>query len=212
MALRVHLNCAMSLDACLGLSGPRPLKLSGPEDLRRVHELRAASDGVLVGAGTVLADDPKLTVKWELLGRRAGRNPTRIVLDAKLRTPPTAEILKGDAPTLLFHGRKGGAVPGQAQLATVAVDRHGFLDLKAVLGELERRGLQRLMVEGGATVISSFLRERLVDEATIYVAPTIVGDSAAPRLAYGDGLETLGLKAAAAQVLGAGILTRWVRA
>lgn len=210
--MRVHLNCAMSLDGCLGLPGPRPLRLSGPEDLRRVHELRAASDAILVGAGTVLADDPKLTVKWELLGRRTGKNPTRVVLDAKLRTPPGAEILKGDAPTLLFHGRKGGAVPGSAQLATVPVDRHGFLDLKAVLAELERRGLQRLMVEGGATVIGSFLRERLVDEATIYVAPTIVGDPAAPRLAYGEGLDSLGLKAAAAQVLGAGILSRWVRA
>lgn len=201
----------MSLDGCIGLSGPRPLRLSGAEDMRRVHEMRARSDAILVGVGTVLADDPKLTVKWDLLGGRAGRNPLRVILDATLRTPATAEVLKGDAPTLLFHGKKGGAMPGAAQLATVGVDRHGFLDLRAVLGELDRRGVKSLMVEGGATVISAFLRDRLVDEATIFVAPTIVGDPGAPRVAYGEGLHDLGLKASGAQPLGVGILTRWVR-
>lgn len=201
----------MSLDGCIGLPGPRPLKLSNPEDLRRVHGLRAACDAVLVGVGTVLADDPRLTVKWELVGRH-GQNPLRVVLDAHLRTPPDAQVLRGDAPTLVFHGRQGGALPGAAQLATVPVDRHGFLELPNVLEELQRRRVSRLLVEGGRTVISEFLRQGLVDEFTIYIAPRLVGMPDAPRLFLGPPLTSLGLAVAAVSQVGEGALLRLQRA
>lgn len=197
----------MSLDGCIGLPGPRPLKLSDAQDLRRVQELRASCDAILVGAGTVLADDPKLTVRWELLGRR-GKSPLRVVLDAHLRTPPTSQVLRGEAPTLIFHGRHGGALPGDAQLATVPVDRHGFLELPAVLQELQRRRVSRLLVEGGRTVISEFLRQRLVDEFTLYIAPRVVGMPDAPRLFVGEPPETLGLAITAVSRLGEGVLLR----
>src|SRR5688500_2177556 len=153
----------MSLDGCLGLPGPKPLNLSSPEDFRRVHELRAKSDAILVGIGTVLADDPKLTVKWELLGRKPGKNPVRLVLDANLRTPPGSELSRHDTPTILFHkrGAKGG--PPNAERVTVAVDATGRLSLQAMLAELDRRGLRRLLVEGGPHVLAAFLRQRLVD-------------------------------------------------
>jgi diaminohydroxyphosphoribosylaminopyrimidine deaminase/5-amino-6-(5-phosphoribosylamino)uracil reductase len=200
----------MSLDGCIGLPGPRPLKLSGPEDLRRVHQLRAQSDAILVGVGTVLADDPKLTVNRDLVGK-PGRNPTRVVLDASLRTPPGSHVLDGTAPTLIFHGRKGGALAGGAQLARVAADRHGFLDLKAVLADLGSRGVESLMVEGGATVLGEFFRAGLVDEFTVYLAPRFVGEPDAPRVYAGPALEDLGLACASAARLGEGALLRFVR-
>jgi riboflavin-specific deaminase-like protein len=191
----------MSLDGCIGLPGPKPLLLSGPEDMRRVHELRAASDAILVGVGTVLADDPKLTVKWDLVGR-SGKQPLRVVLDAKLKTPPGARVLDNTAPSLIFHGRKGGALPGSAQLAMVPVDAHGFLDLKEVLS---------VMVEGGSTVLTAFLEQKLVDEFTLYIAPRLVGAPDAPRVYMGDGVDATGLVCASTAKLGEGVLVRWTR-
>ncbi len=201
----------MSLDGCLGLPGPKPLKLSSPEDFRRVHELRATSDAILVGVGTVLADDPKLTVKWELLGRNPGKNPTRVVLDADLRTPPNSELSRHDTPTILFHkkGAKGG--PLNAQKVAVKTDTGGGLSLKEVLAELERRGLQKLLVEGGPHVLSAFLAARLVDELTIYIAPILVGSADAPRLFTGKGPTELGLRLDKTENLGGGVLVRFVR-
>ncbi|HLE47604.1 MAG TPA: dihydrofolate reductase family protein [Candidatus Thermoplasmatota archaeon] len=210
MAVRVHVNFAMSLDGCIGLPGPRPLALSGPEDLKRVHELRAASDAILVGVGTVLADDPKLTIKPELVGKRA-KNPMRVVLDAGLRTPPKARILNADAPTVIFTGKKGGALP-PAEIVPVASDQHGFLDLEEVLVHLEKRRVKKLMVEGGATTLSSFLRSGLVDELTVYVAPSLVGLPGAPRAFVGETMDLDDLTIAEPRRVGAGALLRWTRA
>jgi 2,5-diamino-6-(ribosylamino)-4(3H)-pyrimidinone 5'-phosphate reductase len=206
----VHANCAMSLDGCLGLPGPRPLKLSGPEDLRRVHELRAASDAILVGAGTVLADDPKLTVKWDLLGRAPGREPLRVVLDPDLRTPPNGELSKGPR-IVLFHRRGARGGPATAERVDVAVRPDGHLDLREVLAALERRGVKRLMVEGGSRVLTSFLGEGLVDDLTIYVAPRLVGLKDAPRLFAGEGPIDLRLRAMPPRALGDGVLLAFGR-
>lgn len=207
--MRVHLNFAMSLDGCIGLPGPRPLQLSGPEDLKRVHELRASCDAILVGVGTVLADDPKLTVKTELIGRRA-KNPLRVVLDASLRTPAGSKVLSPDAPTVVFTGRKGGALP-PAEIVRVAADEHGFLDLNAVIAGLDKRRVGALLVEGGATTIASFLRERLVDELTVFVAPMLVGLPGAPRAFTGEPIALDGLKLGEPRRVGTGVLLRWTR-
>src|SRR5688500_16259002 len=165
----------MSLDGCLGLPGPEPLTLSSPEDLRRVHDIRARNDAILVGVGTVLADDPKLTVKWELLGRAPGKDPTRLILDSRLRTPASAEVAKAGTPTIVFHAKGAHGGPSGVERVTVPTDKKGLLSLPHVLAELDRRGLRRLMVEGGPHVLSNFIEQRLVDELTIYIAPSLVG-------------------------------------
>lgn len=201
----------MSLDGCLGLPGPRPLKLSSPEDLRRVHELRAKSDAILVGIGTILADDPKLTVKWELLGRAPGTNPTRIILDSTLRTPQSSEVAKPGTPTLLFHAREAKGGPSGVDKVGVPTDKKGDLALRAVLEALDERGVRRLMVEGGPHVLSAFIEQGLVDELTIFVAPILVGFPDAPRLFSGRGPLELGLKLDSSKNLGGGVLLRFER-
>lgn len=200
----------MSLDGCIGLPGPKPLKLSSREDFRRVHELRSQSDAILVGVGTVLVDDPKLTVKWELLDRPPGRNPLRVVLDARLRTPANAQVGSDAAPTIVFHqpGAKGG--PKNAARFEVPVVK-GRLELGAVLRELERRGVRHLMVEGGAQVIGAFLSEGLADEFTVYVAPKLVGLKDAPRLFDAKKPVELALTLREPKVLGEGVLLHWSR-
>ncbi len=98
------LNCAVSMDGRLALAGGARARLSSEEDLRRVQQLRAAVDAIVVGVGTVLLDDPSLRVHWELLGRPPGRNPTRVVLDSRGRTPAGARILDETAPTVVAVG------------------------------------------------------------------------------------------------------------
>lgn len=206
----MHVNCAASLDGCIGLPGPRRLRLSDAEDLRRVHELRAESDAILVGSGTALADDPKLLVKWDLLGHR-GRPPVRVLLDSRLRVPAQAQLFAGDAPTIVFHAPGAQGPKAGADRVPVPTGTNGGLDLRGVLAELERRGLTRLMVEGGSRVISAFLGARLVDELTVFIAPVVVGDPRAPRLFVGTEAADTGLVAKSAGVLGHGALVRWVR-
>jgi 2,5-diamino-6-(ribosylamino)-4(3H)-pyrimidinone 5'-phosphate reductase len=176
--VHIHANCAVTLDGAMGMPGPKPLRISSEEDITRVHALRADSDAILVGAGTVLADDPKLDVKWDLLGR-TGKNPLRVVLDGRGRVPEGALVLDERAPSVVFTAR--GAPAGKHR---VAVDRapDGGLDLAQVLKELGARGVRRLMIEGGGAVMGSFLSQDRVDVMSIYVAPRILGTPGAPRL------------------------------
>lgn len=206
--VRVIANCAATLDGAIGLPGPRPLRISSAEDMVRVHRLRAACDAILVGIGTVLADDPKLDVKWELLGREPGKNPLRVVLDAEGRTPEDALVLDDRADTLLFHGPEG---PTGHRRARVALEADGRLDLKAVLKSLEGQGIQSLLVEGGQHVLASFLGQRLVDEFSVYFAPRILGLRDAPRIAVADEPLDLGLRLVRSERMGEGAVLHFAR-
>lgn len=208
--MRVHLNCACTLDGAIGRPGRTPLTLSNAEDQARVHRLRSQADAILVGVGTVLADDPKLTVKWDLVGPR-GKEPLRVVLDARLRTPAKALVLNGAAPTLVFCAASTQGSLNGAQLERVPSDARGALVLPAVLERLEARGIQSLLVEGGQQVLTSFLRQGLVDEASVFIAPRLLGAPEAPRLVEGPFDLGKGLKLVAAEKLGDGILARFER-
>lgn len=207
----VHVNCAVSADGRLAFANGARARLSGPEDLKRVQELRASTDAILVGVGTVLKDDPSLRVHWELLERQEGRHPLRVILDSTGRTPPAARVLHGAQPTLVATA-VGCTRSFPKPVEQVALGE-GRVDLAKLLEELARRGVRQVLVEGGATVIASFVRARLVDLLTVYTAPLLVGGTTAPPLMTGvethDASEAAPLLLGKIRRLGEGVLLEW---
>jgi len=179
----VTVNCAASIDGKIAVRLRRQTRLSSSEDLERLRALRAGADAILVGVGTVLADDPGLLAP---LG--SGKRPLRIVLDSKGRTPPTARVLDGRAPTLIVTAEPSSATFPNAEVLRLG---RGRVDLGALLDELGRRGVARLLVEGGGEVIHSFLAARMADELFVFVADLVLGGRDAPTLADGEGASTL---------------------
>jgi diaminohydroxyphosphoribosylaminopyrimidine deaminase / 5-amino-6-(5-phosphoribosylamino)uracil reductase len=179
--LRVKL--AMSLDGRTALANGESKWISGEAARADVQHWRARSSAILTGSGTVLADNPRLTVRWS--GQVAFRPPTRIVLDAKLRTPADANVLDGSVPTLLLHGQE--VQPADQRYARVELvplaAPNGRFDLAEVLRILAKRGINELQVEAGPTLNGAWFAAGLVDELLLYVAPVILGDQARPLLA-----------------------------
>ena len=187
---KVWLNCAVSLDGRLAFAGGVRARLSSPEDLERVQRLRAEVDGILVGVGTVILDDPSLRVHWELLRRSPGPAPRRIVLDGRGRTPEGARVLDGSAPTIVVTtARCRRSFPPHVRTVVAGAER---VDLHATFAELHRLGLRRVLVEGGASVFASVVREGLFDRWTVYYAPVAIGGSTAPPLLAGPESHGLG--------------------
>jgi 2,5-diamino-6-(ribosylamino)-4(3H)-pyrimidinone 5'-phosphate reductase len=193
--MHVVVNAAMSADGKLSTREREQVDISGPADFDRVDQLRASSDAVMVGVGTVLADDPSLTVEDpDRRRRRTERgdpeNPARVVADSRIRTPADARILDDAAETYLLT--TGGAPPDfVAEIedagANVVTAGENRVDLAATLDVLEERGLERLMVEGGGELIFSLFGAGLVDELSAFVGPRVIGGRNAPTLADGDG-------------------------
>jgi len=146
-----------------------------------VHRLRAQSDAILVGIGTVLADDPLLSARIE-----GGRDPARVVLDSKLRTPPDARLLKGATrPRIIIAcgedapAKREKALAGKgAEVWRVPAHRNGRLDLRPLARRLADLDIQSVLVEGGGEVHAYLLDKRLCDELVLYVAPKVVGGPA----------------------------------
>ncbi len=204
---RVIINAAMSVDGKIALPDGQAIRLSNDEDLQRVHQLRAQVDAIVVGIGTVLMDDPKLTVKRELA---SGRNPLRVVVDSDGRTPDDAHVLDGSAPTLIVTTEECDRVFPRAEVLRSGKDD---VDLRRLLEDLSRRGVSTLLVEGGSTIIWSFLQEGLADEVKIFVRSAILGGHAAPTLAGGRGAasaeEIVPLRLVQAGRLGDGVLLEY---
>jgi 2,5-diamino-6-(ribosylamino)-4(3H)-pyrimidinone 5'-phosphate reductase len=192
----VVVNAAVSVDGKLSSRRREQIAISGPEDFDRVDRLRAAADGVLVGIGTVLADDPHLTLDEEdrrvqrLRNARPG-NPARVVVDSRARTPPDARILDDAAETYLLVAEAAPEERRQALRdagAHVVVAGAERVDLAAAFEPLAAdAGFDRLMVEGGGEVIFSLFAADLVDELTLFVGSTLIGGREAPTLADGEG-------------------------
>jgi 2,5-diamino-6-(ribosylamino)-4(3H)-pyrimidinone 5'-phosphate reductase len=185
MRPRVIINAAMSIDGKIALSDGKGVRLSNEEDLRRVHRLRASVDAILVGVGTVLKDDPKLTVKTEYA---KGRNPLRVVLDSDGKISESAHVLDGSAPTLIVTSEESDRSFPHAEVLRLGKDE---VDLQALLDRLGVRDVNTLLVEGGSTVIWSFLRQGLADELKVFVSSRVLGGHAAPTLAGGEGITSL---------------------
>jgi 2,5-diamino-6-(ribosylamino)-4(3H)-pyrimidinone 5'-phosphate reductase len=193
--MHVVVNAAVSADGKLSSRERRQVEISGPEDFERVDELRAASDAVMVGVGTVLADDPSLTLdsdQRQTERRESGKpaNPARVVADSRIRTPPDARVLDAEAETFLLVGETAPTdFVGQMEElgATVIAAGENRVDLPRALEELEAHGIDRLMVEGGGEVIYSLFAAGLVDRLSVFVGPLVIGGRDAPTLADGDG-------------------------
>jgi len=217
--MHVVVNAAMSADGKISTREREQVAISGPEDFDRVDALRADSDAVMVGVGTVLADDPSLTVDEDARRERrqaAGRppNPARVVADSRMRTPADARVLDDAASTYLLT--TGDAPPDfvseiedtGTEVITAGDTR---VDLGAGLAALEDRGVERLMVEGGGELIFSLFESDLVDELSTFVGPSVIGGRTAPTLADGDGFvdEFPGLELEGVDRVDDGVLLSW---
>jgi 2,5-diamino-6-(ribosylamino)-4(3H)-pyrimidinone 5'-phosphate reductase len=198
--LKVIINGAMTVDGKIATSNGDS-KISSKEDLVRVHKLRASVDAIVVGISTILADDPRLTVRLV-----KGKNPARVIVDSRGRIPldsqimytaskvktivavteqaPEEKIMKlrdmGAQVLVISEGKKGqsAAVP------------HG-VNLKLLFRKLEKMGLKTILVEGGGELNWSLLRLGLVDELTVTIAPKIAGGRLATTLVEGDGFDEI---------------------
>lgn len=203
----VIVNCAMSVDGKIALPSRQQTRLSNQEDMARVHHLRNQCDAIVVGIGTVLTDDPKLTVKKEYVDQP--RQPLRVVLDSRFRTPPRALVMNEAAPTLI------ATTCCSQRRGNVEVIRCGTerVDLRLLLRELAARGVKKVLVEGGETVIWEFVRSHLVDVLYVFVAPCVIGGRTAPTLAGGAGAttwkEVIPLKLESVQQLGDGVVLEY---
>jgi diaminohydroxyphosphoribosylaminopyrimidine deaminase/5-amino-6-(5-phosphoribosylamino)uracil reductase len=175
----ITVSYAQTLDGRVATTKGESKWISCPDSLRFAHEMRAGHDAVLVGAGTVCKDDPRLTVRHV-----TGTSPLRVVVDSTLRTPPSAAVLADGAAagTVLAVTDRAPAKRREKALASGATvlilpsDLDGRVDLEALLEKLVALGVGSVMVEGGATMITSFLRARLVDKLAVCVAPKILGN------------------------------------
>jgi GTP cyclohydrolase II len=172
----VTLSYAQSLDGCIAAKRGQPLALSGPQSLALTHQLRSAHDAILVGIGTLLADNPRLTVRLA-----EGKDPQPVVVDSQLRFPPEANLLKNSVRPWVATGewadeaRQRRLERAGARVLRLPADTNGQVDLCAMLERLGELGIGSLMVEGGARVITSFLYARLVNLLVLTVSPVLVG-------------------------------------
>lgn len=172
----ITLSYAQSLDGCLTARRGQPTALSGPESSRLTHWLRSQHDAILVGVGTVLADNPRLTVRLA-----EGRNPQPVILDSQLRTPADANLLQGHPHPAWIAASHHAPAERKAALEGIAgrifvlpANENGKVSLPALLVRLAEAGVTSLMVEGGGEVITSFLAQGLVDQMILTIAPVIL--------------------------------------
>jgi 5-amino-6-(5-phosphoribosylamino)uracil reductase len=186
----VLLSCAMSIDGCLDAPGPQRLILSGDADLDRVDEERAEADAIMVGAATIRRDNPRLLIRSA--ARRAARiardlpeHPARVTLTASGDLDPAAWFFAPAGAGAAVYCAASEAPKLQSRLNELAqvIPVPPPAGLGAILADLSRRGVHRLLVEGGALLGREFLAAGLVDELALAIAPFFVGAAAAPRFA-----------------------------
>ena len=194
----VILNAAMTLDGKIA-TRTGSSEISGPEDLERVHEIRKKADGIMVGIGTVLADDPRLTV--HKIPSSKSDNPVRVVVDNKARTPIDFRILNDDAETVIAVGSicdennpdsdedAVSRAKAISQKADVFYSSKTPVDLVEFMDYLYSKGIKTLMLEGGATLNFSMIENNLIDEVRICIAPMIAGGRDAKTFFDGEGFD-----------------------
>jgi 2,5-diamino-6-(ribosylamino)-4(3H)-pyrimidinone 5'-phosphate reductase len=188
----VFINSAMSLDGKISNIQRRQVRISGKADLSRVDALRASADAIMVGIGTVIADDPKLRVKSENLRKariEQGKkeNPYRVIVDSNARTPTNAQVLGDGCMIAVSKAAPPNVVAKLSDKCEIVTVGDYKIDLIELMEMLHAKGLKRLMVEGGATLNFSLMKEKLVDEIYIYIGNMLIGGESAPSLMDGEG-------------------------
>ncbi|MGE3989234.1 bifunctional diaminohydroxyphosphoribosylaminopyrimidine deaminase/5-amino-6-(5-phosphoribosylamino)uracil reductase RibD [Pseudorhodoplanes sp.] len=214
----VMLKLAISADGKAAPADGKPVSITGEETRAQVHRMRAMSDAILVGIGTVLADDPALTCRLPGMLRVS---PVRVVLDPALRLPVQSRLVSGarDIPVWVFSAEDASEdrerlLGEKGVIVTRVTAGERGLDLNAILRALAERGITRLMVEGGPKVASSFLRADLVDEAVLLHGPVPIGPGGVEALDW-HAREALtasrGLPLIDTEIIGADRLDRYER-
>jgi diaminohydroxyphosphoribosylaminopyrimidine deaminase / 5-amino-6-(5-phosphoribosylamino)uracil reductase len=208
----VAVKVCESLDGRIATFGGQSRGLGSKEEIAFAHSLRAKYDAVLVGVGTVLADNPRLTVR-----NVRGPNPHRIILDSRLRTPVSSEILACDGrEKVILASTKGASSAKIETLQSRGVEvwtlpgKNGKVSLKSLLSKAASHSIQSILVEGGSDVITSFLREKLVDKIYVAIASKILGGTQRASWPGGIGVrsmsQALRLKHVRVRRLGADVL------
>jgi diaminohydroxyphosphoribosylaminopyrimidine deaminase/5-amino-6-(5-phosphoribosylamino)uracil reductase len=196
---KVTAKLAQSLDGRVATAGGESKWITGPAARRHGHLLRGLHDAILVGVGTVLADDPLLTNR-----SRRGRNPQRIVLDTHARTPVTAQLLRpgapGDAQPIIVTGPSPSAqrcahlIRCGAQILPCRLNAQGRVDVVELLQSLAQREVRSVLLEGGPTVLGAFFDAGLVDHLQAFLSPSIIGGEQARSSVLGQGAASLRLR------------------
>jgi 2,5-diamino-6-(ribosylamino)-4(3H)-pyrimidinone 5'-phosphate reductase len=198
----------MSADGKIALSTRKQTRISNEEDMKRVHDLRNQCDAILVGIETVLSDDPKLTVKESIISKP--NHPVRIVLDSNGRIPEDAQVLSSNSPTIIAISE---SCERKIEGAETIVCGKEQVDIPKLLDILDKKGVKTLLVEGGETVIWSFLKQKLAHELYIFVGSMIIGGIKSPTPAGGEGAKTekdiLPLTLGEVRKLGDGVLLHY---
>ena len=192
----VILSAAMTLDGKIATKTGSS-NISGKKDLERVHELRKECDAIMVGIGTVIADDPRLTV--HKIDANPDDNPVRVVVDSKCRTPIDARITNSDAKTIIACARDYKEdLMASEKYETFRTRKVKFFysgsergDLKLLMSYLHEEGIDKLMLEGGSTLNFSMLKAGLIDEIRVCVAPMVVGGAESKTFFDGEGFDLM---------------------
>ncbi|HEU4965751.1 MAG TPA: bifunctional diaminohydroxyphosphoribosylaminopyrimidine deaminase/5-amino-6-(5-phosphoribosylamino)uracil reductase RibD [Bacilli bacterium] len=192
----VVLKTAMTLDGKIAAHTGDSRWVTGPESRAAVHRLRDEVDGIFVGIGTVLADDPELTTR--LPTGEVGHHPTRVILDRRLRIPETARVLDvAVAPTIIVTGEEVDAKKRErlqakgVQVLTAPLADEQRYDLPEVLEGLYKHGITHLLVEGGAQINGAFLQAGLINKIYSFIAPKLIGGGDAPTPIGGSGFAKM---------------------
>ncbi len=187
----VILNAAMTLDGKIATKAGDS-RISSEEDLNRVHGLRASVDAVMIGINTLLLDDPKLTAR-----RAGGKNPIPIIIDSRARTPLNAKVLgiKRERKPIIAVAEAAPEARVEALMErgaeVISAGREHGVDLTILMEKLWERGIRNLLLEGGGTLIWGMVKERLIDEVRVAIAPMMVGGVDAVTLVEGKGYASM---------------------
>jgi 2,5-diamino-6-(ribosylamino)-4(3H)-pyrimidinone 5'-phosphate reductase len=216
----IFINSAISADGKLSTKERKQILISGKLDFERMDDLRSQADAVMVGIGTILSDDPSLTVKSperKAARKSAGKseNPARIIVDSSARTPVNADIFKkGDGIRIIAVSNAAPLenVEKLEKMALVIKTETNKVDLAELVGKLKKMGINTLMVEGGATLNWGMLSAGLVDEIYTFIGNLIIGGATSPTLTDGEGFseaEVLELELLSMEKIGNGVLLKW---
>ncbi|HUT00139.1 MAG TPA: 2,5-diamino-6-(ribosylamino)-4(3H)-pyrimidinone 5'-phosphate reductase [Candidatus Thermoplasmatota archaeon] len=208
----VIINCAMSADGKIASPTRKQMRISCNEDIERMYRLRNESDAVLVGVGTILTDDPKLTVKETHI--QQPKQPLRVILDSTGRTPANALALNTVSKTVIITGKgKKKTYDGpHIQVIECSTNKAGLIDVHCALELLYQLGVRKLLVEGGGTIIWNFLKQKVVDDLYIFIGPCVIGGKETPTVADGEGItvgEEIPLKIVEVKKVGSGVLIHY---